>query len=106
MELTPIPAYHTGGQHVTSSTPAFKQRVFTEADARASLAAKQQQQVLDEIERSNRTNALFQGLEVTPGSYARSVAKSQYSGQPNVIGNLADQELSDPRDLTDPNDLS
>ena len=23
-----------------------------------------------------------------------------------MIGNLADQELSDPRDLTDPNDLS
>ena len=62
--------------------------------------------MLDEIERSNRTNALFQGLEVTPGSYPRSVAKSQYSGQPNVIGNLADQEFSDPRDLTDPNDLS
>ena len=62
--------------------------------------------MLEEIERSNRTNALFQGLEVTPGSYPRSVAKSTYSGQPNVIGNLEDQDLSDARDLTDPNDLT
>ena len=62
--------------------------------------------MLEEIERSNRTNALFQGLEVNPSSYPRSVAKSNYSGQPNVIGNLADQDLSEHRDLTDPNDLS
>ena len=43
---------------------------------------------------------------MTPASYARSVAKSTYSGQPNVIGNLEDQDLSDARDLTDPNDLT
>ena len=44
MELTPIPPHHQGQPlEVHSSTPAFKQKIFTEADLRASQPAQQQQ---------------------------------------------------------------
>ena len=80
----------------SSSTPAFLAAQREEKE--------RQEEFLSQLAERNRreTQNLFNNLEINPGSHARSVAKSQYSGQPNVIGNLHDEEMSD-RDLTDPN---